>query len=165
MNLRKIDFSKEKYFECGGKEFRVIEDPGIIRYRLMQKIMLELGFSATFEDMFHNLGKAVEAYNKHDYFNMSIILYRMQEAIKNLDEKDDPALRICALFIIEKDEDLTVCDEAFMKSKIDCWAKELEVGPFFYLAASLIPGWMPAYDLIIRGGLSQPKEESKSPES
>ena len=164
MSLRKIDFNKEKNFTCGGKEYRVIEDPGIIRYRMMQKIMLEFGFSATFEDMFKNLGIAVEHYNKHDYFSMSIVLYKMQEAIKNLDEKDDPALRICALFIIEKDEDLTICDEAFLKAKIDCWAQELEASPFFYLAASLIPGWMPAYELIIRGGLSQPKE-SKSPES
>lgn len=163
-SLRKIDFSKEKNFTCGGKEFRIIEDPGINRYRLMQKIMLEFGFSATFEDIFKNLGTAVEFYNKHDYFSMSIVLYKMQEAIKNLDEKDDPSLRICALFIIEKDEDLTICDEAFLRTKIDCWSKELEVSPFFYLAASLTPYWIHAYDSIIQSGLSQPKE-NKSPEN
>lgn len=155
--LRVIDFSKEKYFECDGKKFEVQESLSFVRYKELQKIMIEFGFSATFEDIFKNLTTAVESYNKHDYFNMSIILYKIQEGIKKLEEKDDPALRLCALFINEPDEDVTKYSEAMMKAKIDSWGKEIEVNGFFYLAASLVPGWMPLYQLTIRAGLTEQK--------
>jgi hypothetical protein len=159
MNLRKINFETEKIFTCDGKEFEVTETLSFTRYRELQKIMLEFGFSATFEDIFNNLGKAVESYNKHDYFNMSIILYKMQEGIKNLETKDDPSFRLCALFINEKDEDPTKYSEALMKSKIESWGKELEVTGFFYLAASLVPSWMPAYSIVSQGGSEEEKKE------
>lgn len=157
--LRKIDFEREKYFDCDGKKYFVKDSLSFNRYRELQRITLEFGYSATFEDIFANLSKAIESYNKHDYFNMSIVLYKIQEGIKNLEQKDDPALRLCALFIDEENEDPTVYNEAMMKAKIDCWAKELEVGPFFYLATSLVPSWMPVYQLLIRPGLSQTENE------
>ena len=159
MELRKIDFGKEKYFECDGRKFYVNESLSFARYRELQKISLEFGFSATFEDIFNNLAKSIESYNKHDYFNMSITIYKIQEGIKNLPEKDDPALRLCALFINEENEDSTVYNEGVMKSKIDCWGKEIEVNGFFYLAASLVPGWMPFYLVSTQSGLEEEKKE------
>lgn len=160
MELRKIDFEKEKYFECDGKKFYVKESLSFVRYRELQRISLEFGFSATFEDIFLNLAKSVESYNKHDYFNMSIVLYKIQEGIKNLEQKDDPALRLCALFIDEENEDPTVYNEAMMKAKIDCWGRELSIDPFFYLAASLVPYWTNVYELHIRSGLKLEEKEN-----
>lgn len=160
--LRKIDFTKEKYFECGGRKFFINESLSFTRYRELQKISIEFGFSATFEDIFKNLSKSIESYNKHDYFNMSIILYKIQEGIKNLEDKDDPALRICALFINEENEDIAVYNEALMKSKIDCWAEELSIDPFFYLAASLVPYWTNVYELHIRDGLKSGEEQKEN---
>jgi hypothetical protein len=159
MKLRKIDFNKEKYFDCDGKRFEISESLSFARYKEMQKIMLEFGFSATFEDIFNNLKSAVDSYNKHDYFNMSIIIYKIQEGIKNLEDKDDAALRLCALFINEEGEDPTVYSKGLMQAKIDSWGKEIEVNSFFYLAASLVPGWMPAYELITRIGSKVEKEK------
>jgi hypothetical protein len=158
--LRRIDFSKEKYFECDGKKFEVTESLSFTRYRELQKISLEFGFSATFEDIFNNLKTGIDYYNKHDYFNMSITMYKIQEGIKNLEMKDDPSLRLCALFINEENEDPTKYSEAMMKSKIDSWGGELEISPFFYLAASLVPGWMPSYRLLIQNGSEEKKNES-----
>jgi len=156
--MREIDFSKENYFECDGRKFFKTDSLSFARYRELQKIMIEFGFSATFEDIFNNLKTAVEYYNKHQYFDMSIVLYKIQEGIKNIETKDDAALRLCALFINEEGEDETKYNEGMMKAKIDCWAKELAVSPFFYLASSLIPGWMPAYQLVIHGGSEKEAE-------
>jgi len=161
-NLRKIDFEKEKSFECGGRKFFVTDSPSFIRYREMQKIMIEFGFSASFEDIFNNLAKAIEFYNKQDFFQMSIIIYKIQEGIKNLETKDDPALRLCALFINEENEDTTKFNEAEMQSKIDCWASELEVFPFFCFANDIVPRWMPAYQLVIQSGLTPSPKKSES---
>jgi len=158
--LRRIDFEKEKYFECGGRKFWQDDAPSFVRYRIAQKIMLEFGYSATFIDIFNNLKKAIDFYNKHDYFNMSVTIYKIQEGIVNLDEKEDPALRLCALFLNEQDEDTTKYNEAEMQSKIDCWASELEVGPFVCLARDIVADWMPTYQLVIRSGLT-PNPEKK----
>lgn len=156
--LRRIDFSKEKSFECDGRKFHIDESLSFARYRELQKISIEFGFTATFEDIFKNLTKAIESYNKHDYFDMSIVIYKIQEGIKNLETKDDPALRICALFINEDSEDVTVYSESVIKSKIDCWGGFLSIDPFFYLAASLVPYWTNVYALHIRDGLNPPEK-------
>jgi hypothetical protein len=157
-SLRKIDFEKEDSFTCAGRTF--YKSPlGFTRYKEAQKIMLELGFSATFVDIYNNTKKAIDAYNKHDYFNMSIIIYKIQEGIKNLDEKDHPGIRLCALILNEENEDSTKYNEAEMKSKIDCWASELEVFPFVNLALNIIPEWMNAYQSVIHVGLKNQAEK------
>ncbi|HBR22854.1 MAG TPA: hypothetical protein DD713_09980 [Nitrospiraceae bacterium] len=161
MKIRKIDFSKEKNFECGDRKFHIDESLSFARYRELQKISLEFGFAATFEDIFKNLTKAIESYNKHDYFDMSITIYKIQEGIKTLDTKDDPALRICALFINEDGEDVVSYSESVIKSKIDCWGGELDISPFFYLAANLVPHWTHVFELHIRDGL-KPEAENES---
>jgi hypothetical protein len=158
MTLRKLDFNTVKNFECDGRKFEVTDSLSFVRYKELQKISLEFGFSATFEDIFKNNQKAIDAYNKHDYFTMSIILYKIQEGIKTIEDKDDPSLRLCALFINEIGEDPTKYNDAMMKAKIDCWGRELDIAPFFYLAASLVPGWIPGYRLVIQDGL-KPEEK------
>jgi hypothetical protein len=131
------------------------------RFRELQKISLEFGYSASFETIFKNLKEAIDNYNKHDYFNMAITIHKIQEGIVNLDTKDDPALRICALFINEENEDITVYNEALMKAKIESWGRELSIEPFFYLAANLVPFWTNVYELHIRSGLlNEEKSES-----
>jgi hypothetical protein len=94
-----------------------------------------------------------------NYADVSVTLYNILTGTAMIEEKDAPALRLCALFINEKDEDTTVFDEKRMKEKIDCWSKDLEVSPFFHLAASLVDGWMPAYKLTTRNTLTKAKED------
>ena len=159
--MRKIDIIKEKYFECGGKKFILIDDPGIIRYRILQKLSVEFAYSSSVPDMFNNLHKAIDAFNKHKYDEMVIIIHNVLNGITKIEDKDDAALRLCTLFIVEEKEDLTVWDEVTARMKIDCWAKEIAAISFFQLASSLVPGWMPAYELHIQHGLivEEPKEE------
>jgi hypothetical protein len=158
MNLRKIDFEKEKYFTCGGREFEITDSLGFTRYKALQRMMVEWSYSATFQDIFNNLQKAIDAFNEHKYDKMVIVVHNVMNGITKIEEKDDLTWKICALFVNEKDEDLTVYNEAQMSSKIDCWGRELDVAPFFYLAASLVPGWMPAYELLIRDGSGKGNE-------
>jgi len=154
MKLRKLDFSKDKYFECGGRKFYVHDTLSFVRWREMQRINMEFGYSATFIDIYNNLDKAVQEFNKHEYFNMAVIINNIQNGIIRIDKKDDPSQRLCALFINEEGEDLTVINDGIIRSKIDCWNKELDASPFFYLASNLVNGWMSAYEKISRNGLT-----------
>jgi len=158
--LRVIDFS-QKHFECGGRKFYVKDSLSFARYRELQKINLEFGYSATFHDVFKHIREAWDLLNSTKLGEAAVILHNIMYGVVSLEDKDDPALRLCALFIDEEGEDVTLYDEGLMREKIECWSKELDISPFFQLAVSLTPGWMPAYKLVTQSSL---KEEVKEPE-
>ncbi len=162
--MRTVDFNK-KSFECGGRRFKVQDSLSFEYYKELQKINLEFGFGATFEDIFKNIRLAWDHLNGLRLGEAAVVLHNVMYGIIQLDDKDDPALRICALFIIEDGEDTSVYNEGVIRSKIDCWAKELDVTPFFHLASSVVPGWMPAYKIVSQSGLSPDKEEVSQSET
>ena len=148
--MRTIDF-KEKKFECGGRTFYVQDSLSFNRFRELQRISIEFGFSTTFVELFKEIQKCYDyVQTNKNWGDLAVTLYNLLHGVSSIDNKDAAALRLCALFINEENEDVTVFDEAKMKSKIECWSKELDVSPFFHLAASLVDGWMPAYNITIR---------------
>lgn len=148
--MRTIDF-KEKKFECGGRTFYVHDSLSFNRFRELQRISIEFGFSTTFVELFKEIQKCYDyVQTNKNWGDLAVTLYNLLHGVSSIDNKDAAALRLCALFINEENEDVTVFDEAKMKGKIECWAKELDVSPFFHLAASLVDGWMPAYNITIR---------------
>jgi hypothetical protein len=161
MELRTIALS-EKHFECGGRKFYIQDSLSFNRYRELQKLNLEFGFSATFIDIFENVKKAMELMNKVQFVDAAVTLHNILSGIASYDDKNDPALRMCALFINEDTEDVTIFDEGKMREKIECWSKELDVLPFFQLAANLVPGWISASQDISRVGTKEANQESEA---
>lgn len=162
--LKTIDF-KEKQFECAGRKFFLQDSLSFNRYRELQRISIEFGFSQSFIDLWQVLARAEEYLNKMQFVDAAVELRNARIGVGKLEEKDDPSLRLCALFIDEAGEDSTEYNEVKMREKIDCWSKELDVSPFFHLAASLVKGWMPAYkltSLLISGSEKNPKEPETS---
>lgn len=164
MELKKVDFSK-KEFECGNRKFYVQDSLSFNRYRELQRLSIEFGFSRTFTDLFKDVQKVYgQLQTAQNYADAAVTLYNIIAGVSLLDEKNDPALTLCALFINEADEDVTVYNENKIKEKIDCWAKELDVTPFFHMACSLVDGWMPAYKIttnsILKGVKKKEQETS-----
>lgn len=152
---------ENKHFECGGRKFFVRDSLSFARYRELQKINLEFGYSATFHDLFKNIREAWDFLNQTKLGDAAVVLHNVMYGVVSLEEKDDPALRMCALFIDEEGEDPTVYDEGKMREKIECWGKELSVTPFFQLAANLVPGWLDVYQNGIPNG-SKKAEKKES---
>lgn len=148
MNLKTLDF-KDKKFECGGRTFYIQDSLSFNRYRELQRLSIMFGFSHTFLDIYKEIQSCYDnMQTAKNYADVSVTLYNLLAGIAKIEEKEDPALQLCALFINEADEDVTIYDELKMKDKISCWAKELDVTPFFHLAVSLVDGWLPVYKLI-----------------
>jgi hypothetical protein len=147
MELRTINFD-DKHFECGGRKFYVRDSLSFARYKVLQELNLEFGFSANFHDIFKQLRIAWDHLNSLRLGEAAVTIHNIMYGVISLDEKDDPALRMCALFIDEEGEDPTKYDEGKMREKIQCWGEELDVSPFFQLAANLCPEWIPAYKLV-----------------
>lgn len=162
MELRIIDFS-QKHFECDGRKFYVKDSLSFTRYRELQKLNLEFGYSATFHDIFKHIKEAWDCLNASHQAEAAVVLHNIMYGVVSLeDNKYDAALRLCALFIDEEGEDPTVYDEGKMREKIDCWGKELDTLPFFHLASNIVPGWMPVYKLLIQDGLVEKGAKSES---
>lgn len=152
MELREINF-EQKHFECQGRKFTVKEVPSFERYKAMQKLCLEFGFSTSFLDLYKNITQAYELLNKVKIADASVILHNVLYGIVSSEEKYPAAFKLCAIFIDEEGEDPAVYDEGKMNEKIECWGKELDPLPFFHLASNLVEGWMPAYKDFIQNGL------------
>jgi hypothetical protein len=158
MKLTTIDF-KNKQFECGGRTFFIQDSLSFNRYRELQRISIEFGFSTTFIDLFKEVKKAYDfVQTNKNWGDLAVTLYNVIAGVSNLDEKDAPALRLCALFINEADEDVTIYDELKIKDKINCWSKELDISPFFNMAVNLVNGWMPAYKVTSQSILNKASE-------
>ena len=160
--LRTIDFNK-KHFECGGRKFYIKDSLSFSRYRELQKINLEFGFSASFVDIFTKLREIWDLLNKLKIADAIVLLHNVLFGVVSLEEKDPAAFRLCALFIDEEGEDPTVYDEGKMREKIECWGKELDTLPFFQMANSLTSGWISAYRSVSRDGLSGEVKEEEEP--
>lgn len=161
MELRSVNFEL-KHFECQGRKFYLKDTLSFSRYREMQKINLEFGYSATFQDIFKNIKTAWDFLNQSKQAEAAVVLHNIMYGVVSLEDKDDPALRLCALFIDEEGEDPAVYDEARMREKIECWGKELDTLPFFHLASNLVPNWMAIYKIVLNDGLPAPvKNEEK----
>jgi hypothetical protein len=152
-DLRVIDFEKEKSFECKGRKFYLKEVPSFDRYREMQKICLEFGFSGSFQDVFKNIKTAWDFLNGLKLAEAAVVLHNIMYGVVALEEKYDACFRLCAIFIDEEGEDSTVYDEVKMREKIECWGKELSPLPFFQLASNLVESWLPIYNDFIQNGL------------
>jgi hypothetical protein len=159
--LRIIDLTKEK-FECDGRTFYRQSSLSFNRYRELQRVSIEFGFSRTFLDVYKSVQKSYDLIQTAKNFgDVAVSLYNILAGIGELGEKEDPALRLCALFLNEADEDVAVYDELKMKSKIECWAKELDVSPFLAMASGIVSDWMPVYKLISQNTLKRKPEKAK----
>lgn len=137
-------------FECGGKTYFIHQSLSFERYEKLREFTIEMGYSATFAQIFDNLRRAWEKLNENKLADGAVIVHNIMNGIQRLEQKHDVAFRICALFINEENEDATIYDEEKQTEKIDAWGREYEVSPFFDVAISLVKDWLPAYETVIK---------------
>lgn len=129
---------------ANGVNYNILESIPLGRYIRFQKESVKLTYGTTFPEMFKNMGKAYQCLNDRKHADAAVIIHNMMSEIKGIEEEKrvEPALMICALFIVRDDEDLSKVDDEYMQSKIDDWAKEgYEVNGFFHLALTSIEGF------------------------
>jgi hypothetical protein len=156
--LRTVDVNA---FECGGRQFTLHNIPSFARYSKLQELGVELMFGISMQEMLKQLTLAESYINKLDTANCAHTIIEMKRRAKKREYKDEPALRICALFVNEKGEDLADATDAMISSKIECWAKELDPTPFVNLAVQLSPFWMAAYNLSTLSSSQEEKQITK----
>ncbi len=138
----------DKQFEANGKIYVVSDKISINRYIEYQKTMPLLTFGTNFSEMFKQLKNAYNHLNKQQFADSAVIIHNLLTNVANVEESSriHPALKMAAMFINTKEEDITVYDEELTKQKIEDWSKEgYSISDFFTLSLNSISGFRDAF--------------------
>jgi len=151
-----------KAFEANGKKYHVSNTLSVERWRYFEDFQAMVGLGRSFQDVFDNVKKAYEALQHPKIADASVILHNILVGVgEKLEERHDPALMLCALFINEEGEDERVYDLEKMNDKIKNWQKEgYAMADFFSLAFNLVPDFINSYNAVLED-ISAPKKKKK----
>jgi hypothetical protein len=131
-------------FTANGRKYIVENAISFQRWNEYQKLQVELGYSITFKELFEKLGEAYELLNSQKFADSAVCIRGIMKGISDIDAKETPsALKLCALFINEENEDRRYINEDMINRKVDDWEKEgIDMNSFFQLALHILPGFL-----------------------
>lgn len=138
---------KATYFKANGVDYTVVDTLSIERWKHLEDFQDLLGWGRSFDSLFTQLKTAYELLDQGKHNEPRIIIHNLLHGVKQkLEQRHHPALMLCTLFVVREDEDQTIYDEEYMKSKINDWRVEgYEINDFFQLAWTLVPGFIKHY--------------------
>jgi len=147
---------KESVFTANGTKYYIHKSLTVERYKAFQKMQIELGFGVGFAAVYEGMAKAYGLLNKQQFADAAVVLHNMMNSIKGLDEREHPALILCALFINKEGEDLNVVDDGVIMSKIEDWKAEGIPADFFFgFCQNLIQDYMKILKELEEGGVQE----------
>lgn len=149
MNFKRIDFEKGE-LKTENHLYKVAQSLSVDKWQEFLIIQQEVAYGLTFEEFFEIDKEIYAALNKLDFVRASTLVYNRMTAIQiGIEKRQDPILRLCALFLIREDEDPTIYNESICKEKLHDWRTSgIDFKDFFLLAAKVVPGLLSALDEI-----------------
>lgn len=131
--------AKASFFEANGKTYKIAEELGVYRHKVLDRLQVIAAFGGDLPTIFGKASDAYNALNASKPADAAIIMNGMLEATgRALREEEPVLLLICTLFISREDEDITTWEEAAAKLKIQDWQAEgYAMRDFFGLALNL----------------------------
>jgi hypothetical protein len=140
-----------KEFTANGTQYRVSSSMSFERYEAYQVLQVELGLARTFEQFHAELKEAYGLCNqvatgKPVFGDLAVLLRDLVIGAASIGEHQTPTvLKLCALFINKKGEDVRTIDEEIIEDKIADWREEgIDIRFFFGFALRSIPGYTEA---------------------
>lgn len=131
---------------ANGTEYFIQSNLTIARFCEFQILEKELAFSMSFQSVFKEINEACEMMNEVRFVDVAVKLDNLRRGIAKLEEKEPTALKICTLFINEKNEDLSEWNNDIMTKKIEDWKAEgIAVEDFFQFALNSVGGFISIY--------------------
>lgn len=139
-------------FNANGTRYIVRKSLTLERFEEFEALHVKVGWGLGLRDLFKNLRTAYDYLNKPapQPMDAGVILYNCMNGIsENIEKRENPVLRLCALFMVTEDEDLTTIDEDLIQRKIKDWTLEgISANSFFTLAFNLVNNFMPVYNQV-----------------
>lgn len=147
---------KELVFEANGNKYYIHKSLTVDRYKAFQKMQIEAGFGVGFASVYDGMVKAYSLLNKQAFADAAVLIHNMINSIKGLDEREHPAIVMCALFINREGENVNVVDDGVIMAKIEDWKAEGIPADFFFgYCQNLIQDYMRALKELEGGSLQE----------
>jgi hypothetical protein len=147
--LKRIDFSSPT-IPANGKVYKFMNELSIARFKELDKLEVEFFYGFDMQQMFDKLKAAFEDLNKAKPADASVKIHNLMKGIADkVDKRENVVLRICSLYLVTEDEDVTKWSEELAKQKINDWETEgYAMTDFFSLAATSLPGFLKSYESV-----------------
>ncbi|MES2395675.1 MAG: hypothetical protein V4549_06715 [Bacteroidota bacterium] len=146
--LKKIDL-KAGSFKANKVEYFIETSISFSRFKMFQKLQIEAGYGIGFYELFESLKKIYDLCNDKKFADIAVLTHNTLRGIKDIDERPNAALQLCALFMNTKDEDRKIINDDIVNKKIADWEAEgLDIMPFFQVATSSMKNFWQAYGEI-----------------
>lgn len=133
--LKQINLTERSFLANEKTYFIEAGDISISRWAKYEELVLEMQYGTSQVEMFNKFKEITELANKLQFADIAVLAFNMQNGLLGVMERLPVALKICALFINEQDEDRGLITDDIIAHKIDDWRKEgYSIGPFFQLA-------------------------------
>lgn len=157
-----------KEFMANGRRYRVVSSLTVSRYEDFELFQLEVGIGRSFEAIQQSINHAYRLCNRvvkgeEVFAELAIVLRDMSIGAALAGTKTPHAvLKMCALFLVRDEEDLSRCPNELIEDKINDWREEgIDMGYFFTFALLTIPGFLQAYRSASRATSSAKAVESE----
>lgn len=135
--LKKLDF-REKTFTANGVEYYIADQLSSERFYRMQSLEFDLRYGVNHAKMYQDMHLLYEMLNEQKFADCAVMVYNWMQSIQEFDERKQPILEYCALFLNRKGEDLREWSQEIVDAKIEDWKQEgIDFNSFFVLALNI----------------------------
>lgn len=147
---KKINLEKG-VFESNGTFYYVHHEAmGYARLKRFYELLPVVVYGRKYTDLLsfiHNLRLRMTTGTedfKSTYFHVATELtnwdqYLIDNASEFVESHIDDVLRFCALFMVTKEENMTVVDDILVEEKISNWKKDMHIPDFFLASKQFVP--------------------------
>lgn len=130
---------KEGFFTANGKKYYLENKISIARKIYSDRLIVEVMSGASPSMMFNDLSKLYNLCNEKKFADIAVSLHNKMHGLKEWNERRDPILGLCALYLNTEEENRREISEELIKQKIADWEAEgIEYGFFSLMAKSLL---------------------------
>lgn len=130
---------KAPSFTANGKTYVIEKKISIARKIECDKLIIEVTGGGNMGENFSDWKKVYELCNDKKFADIAVLAHNRMEGVKKWQERHDPVLGLCALFINEENEDRRVISDEMIKAKIKDWSEEgIEYAFFLTMAKGLL---------------------------
>ena len=131
--------AKTLSFKANGKTYAIEKKISIARKIECDKLIIEVTGGGNMGENFSDWKKVYELCNDKKFADIAVLAHNRMEGVKKWQERHDPVLALCALFINEENEDRRIVSDEIIKAKIKDWEAEgIEYAFFLTMAKGLL---------------------------
>lgn len=131
--------AKTLSFKANGKTYVIEKKISIARKIECDKLIIEVTAGGNMGENFSDWKKVYELCNDKKFADIAVLAHNRMEGVKKWQDRHDPVMALCALFINEEKEDRRIISTEMIKAKITDWEVEgIEYAFFLTMAKGLL---------------------------